>query len=93
MNISEADSFKQQIVLMYPFVYGNPGNANVMSQLYDYNMDGVIQLALLEFRNKYPQYNEENGWLWIIFKTFCQKDINKTIAFLNDLASAPSHHN
>lgn len=80
------NELKKQIVLMYPFVKGNPGNATVMYELYDYNMDGILNLAYSNFGKVHPEYAHENGWLWIIYKNICDKDIQKTILYLEQLA-------
>ena len=79
------ENFIRQLVLKYPWVKGNPGNANVMFSLYPYNIDGIINVAWINFYKKYPQYEKEDGWLWIIYKKLCGQDLEKTVVFLKEL--------
>ena len=81
------DEFIYSLVLRYPWVHGLPGNAQVMFELYEYNIDGIVNVAWINFPKKYPEYADEKGWLWVIYKRFCDQDIEATVKFLKELCS------
>ncbi len=84
---------------MYHFCYGNPGNIEVVCRLWDDERisDYQIQKAERGFRNKLKDSEEElcgekerdyadtKGWLWVVYKYICKRDLTKTIEYLIDL--------
>ena len=68
-----------------PELYGNPGNMTVYCQLVEKKFEVPTDKCLDAFRKKYPQYAHEDGWLWVLYKVICEKDINKTIKELRDM--------
>ena len=75
-------ALKQQYILTLPSVFGNPGNAIVMYELYERNLETVVNAAYPKFKEQFPEYEHEKGWLWIIYKSLCHQDIDETEAFL-----------
>lgn len=83
--------FKFSIILMYPFVHGNPGNAAVAYELFDDDRikDEELTLAEWGFRKKFKghKYENEPGWLHIVHKYECKQDIVNTIKYLKELVN------
>lgn len=67
-------------------LHGNPGNISVfkmlMDEQYAYPVDENLEK---KFREKYPKYDKEPGWLWILYKNLSEKDIKKTVENLDAL--------
>ena len=69
--------------------FGSPGNITVMNKivtLEKYNTENIINKSNHTiFETKYPKYAGQSGWLWIIYKYYCDHNINKTITFIQNL--------
>jgi len=83
-----SDNLQLYFILLQPFIHGNPGNATVMANLMKINpaIDSMdLDLAEKKFRMKHPEHKDEPGWLWIIYKDLCKKDIQKTNEYLKQM--------
>jgi len=67
-------------------LHQNPGNISVfkmlMDKLYAHPVDENLEK---KFRKKYPKYDHEPGWLWILYKDMSDNDIDETIKKLDAL--------
>jgi hypothetical protein len=83
----DPEKLKMYLMFSQPFVHGNPGNMSVMSGLMDIGCTVDLSQAEPKFYQQNPKYdkNIETGWLWIIYKDLCGKDIEKTNEYLKEL--------
>lgn len=82
-NVSE--NLQLYFILLQPYIHGNPGNATVMAKLMTIHSNVYMEGAEKGFRKKHSEYENEPGWLWIIYKDICKKDIEKTNEYLKEL--------
>lgn len=79
-----SDNLQLYFILLQPFIHGNPGNATVMGNLMKIKSTVDMEQAEKGFKIKHPEHKDEPGWLWIIYKDICKKDIHKTNDYLED---------
>ena len=85
-NLENAsENLQLYFIMLQPYVHGNPGNATVMAKLMGIKSTVDMELAEKNFQKNHPEFKDEPGWLWIIYKDLCKKDIIKTNQYLIDL--------
>lgn len=85
-SLTNNKEFLFQLLIGEPYLYGNPGNITVMTELCVNKFEISMPWCESVFKKKHPeQKNNFKSWLWIIYKDFCKKDIEKTMDYLRQL--------